>query len=104
MADINNTEPLAAPWYTSGVQVNAVIAAAAQIISVILRIVARYVDVPIGDEDVQLLAADVTQLAAIAFGVIAIIKRKNSAIQPLTLTAKGAEVKSNEIAAGATPQ
>jgi hypothetical protein len=78
-------------WYTSAVQFNAVIAAGAQLVSIGLRVANRYFDVGFNDEDVQLLVADIMQGAAIVFGVIAIVKRQTSSIQPLTLTAAGAE-------------
>ncbi len=100
MADPTNSAPLATPWWHSAVQVNAVIAAGAQIVSIGLRIAARYTDISVSDEDVQLLVADITQAAAIVFGILAIVKRQISPIQPLTMTTKGAEVKSSEIAAG----
>jgi len=98
MADPTNSAPLAAPWWQSAVQVNAVIAAVAQIASIVLRIVARYTDISVSDADIQLLVADITQVAAIGFGIVAIVKRQRSEIQPLTLTTKGAEAKAKEIA------
>jgi flavorubredoxin len=101
MADPTNSAPLAAPWWQSAVQVNAVIAAVAQVVSIGLRIVSRYTDVSVSDEEIQLLVADITQVAAIVFGVIAIVKRQTSPIQPLTLTTKGAETKAKEIEAEA---
>jgi len=98
MADPLNQAPLAAPWWTSAVQVNAVIAVAAQAISILMRLLARYVEIPVTDEHLQLIVADVTQLVAIVFGGIAIVKRQTSPIQPLTLTTKGAETKAAAIA------
>jgi tetrahydromethanopterin S-methyltransferase subunit H len=97
MADPTNSAPLAAPWWTSSVQVNAVIAALAQIVSIALRVVSRYTDVGVSDEDIQLLVADITQAAAIVFGILAIVKRQKSDIQPLTMSTKAAEAKIHEI-------
>jgi hypothetical protein len=78
-------------WYESEVQVRAVIAAAAQVVSILLRIVGRYTELSITTD---MLVADVTQLLAIWFGVLAIIKRQTSAVAPLTLTTTGAAMKS----------
>lgn len=76
-------------WYTSAVQVNAVIAAVAQVASITLRIVGRFTDA-VPAESIELIVADLTQMLAIVFGVIAIIKRQTSQLAPLTLTAKRA--------------
>jgi hypothetical protein len=94
-AKVNATEaaPVFAPepWYQSEVQVRAVVAIAAQVLSILLRIIKRYLDIHISDEDIELVTADVLQLVAIVFGGLAIIKRQRSPIQPLTLTKDGAE-------------
>jgi hypothetical protein len=83
------------PWYTSHLQWSLVLAAASQIVSVLLRIIGRYTDVSITTDDVDALFADLTQLAAVVLGIVAIVKRKNSEIQPLTLTAGGAASKAH---------
>lgn len=85
-----------APWYTSEVQVRAVIALAAQLVSIILRVVGRYTELSITTELVDAVVADVTQGLAILFGILAITKRSSSPVAPLTLTAKGAEAKAAE--------
>lgn len=84
----------AVPWWESEVQVRAVIAAAAQVVSILLRIVGRYTDLSVTTDMVDLVVADVTQILAIVFGVLAIIKRQTSAIAPLTMTTTGAAMKS----------
>lgn len=75
-----------APWWTSEVQVRAVIAVAAQLISVLLRMVGRYTEVSLSTDDIDAVTADILQIVAIVFGGLAIIKRKDSEIQPLTLS------------------
>lgn len=80
------------PWYKSEVQVRAVIAVAAQLVSILLRVIGRYTEVSITSEQVDLLVADITQAVAVIFGGLAILKRKDSPIQPLTLTANQAKV------------
>lgn len=79
------------PWYHSPVQVGAVIAAAAQIVSILVR----WFGLPVTDEQIDGYTADASQLVAIVAGVFAIIKRKNSEIQPLTLTAGSAASKAH---------
>ena len=79
------------PWYTSEVQVRAVIALFFQLLS----IVSRYVPMPWFDKHSSDLVADVGQVVAILFGALAITKRQVSPIQPLTLTAAGAEKKAD---------
>jgi hypothetical protein len=81
----------AAPWYTSEVQVRAVVAAAAQLISILLRIVGKYTELSITTDMVDAIVADVTQGVAVVFGVLAITKRQSSQVAPLTLTQKGAD-------------
>lgn len=81
----------AAAWYTSEVQVRAVIAAAAQLVSIALRIIGKYTDLEITTEMIDSIVADVTQGVAVIFGVLAVTKRQTSAVAPLTMTAKQAE-------------
>lgn len=76
-----------APWWTSEVQVRAVIALAFQMLS----IASRYVGLPWLDAHFDAVVADVGQVVAIFFGVLAVTKRQSSAIQPLTLTTAGAD-------------
>jgi hypothetical protein len=83
-----------APWYTSEVQVRAVIAAAAQLVSIALRVIGKYTELSITTDMVDAIVADVTQAAAVIFGILAVTKRQTSAIAPLTITAKQAEVMS----------
>lgn len=75
-----------APWWTSEVQVRAVIAVVAQLISVLLRMIGRYTEVSLSTEDIDAVTADILQIVAIVFGGLAILKRKDSEIQPLTLS------------------
>jgi hypothetical protein len=93
MAD--QTNPLLPPvvWYQSEVQVRAVIALGAQLVSIILRIVGRYTELSVTTDMVDAIVADVTQAVAVIFGYMAITKRSNSTIQPLTLTPAAAEKK-----------
>lgn len=90
-----NEQPIlpAEPWYTSEVQVRAAIAMAAQLVSIILRIVGQYTTVSITTDVIDSIVADVSQGAAILFGFLAITKRQTSKVAPLTLTAAGAERK-----------
>lgn len=83
------------PWYRSEVQVRAVIALGAQLISILLRIVGRYTELQVTTEMVDAVVADVTQGVAVLFAYLAISKRKDSTIQPLTLTAASAEKKAD---------
>lgn len=93
MADTPN--PLLPPtvWWQSEVQVRAVIALGAQLISILLRIVGRYTQLSVTTDMVDAVVADVTQAVAVMFGYLAITKRSSSTIQPLTLTAASAEKK-----------
>lgn len=90
---MNDPQPIlpAAPWYTSEVQVRAVIAAAAQLVSIALRIIGKYTELSITTDMVDAIVADVTQGAAVIFGILAVTKRQASAVAPLTLTAKQAD-------------
>lgn len=92
---MNEQQPIlpASPWWTSEVQVRAVIALGAQLVSIALRIVGRYTELSITTEMVDAIVADVSQGVAILFGILAVTKRQTSAIAPLTLTASGAERK-----------
>lgn len=83
----------AEPWYKSEVQVRAVIAIAAQLISILLRMVGRYTDVSITSEMVDAVVADVSQGVAVVFGLLAITKRSGAAVAPLTLTRDAAQVR-----------
>lgn len=89
------TQPLlpAAPWYSSEVQVRAVIALAAQLVSIALRMVARYTEISITTDMIDAIGADVSQGVAILFGILAVTKRQTSVVAPLTMTAAGAEKK-----------
>lgn len=92
---VETTNPLLPPepWYRSEVQVRAVIALGAQLISILLRIVGRYTELSLTTEMVDAVVADITQAVAVVFAYLAISKRSNSTIQPLTLTAASAEKK-----------
>lgn len=89
MAD--ETPPVlpATPWYESAVQR----AAVAGIVTSVLSLGAQLFDLNIDAQVINLKAGIVLQLANLAFSLAAIVRRKNSAIQPLTLTKAGAEVK-----------
>lgn len=89
MADETSPVLPATPWWQSEVQLRAVIAMGFQILSII----ARYVDLPWLQENMDKIIADVSQLVAIVFATLAIIKRQNSPVQPLSMTSKGAETK-----------
>jgi len=95
---MNDQQPVLPPqaWYTSEVQVRAVIALAAQLISILFRILSRYTDLEITTEMVNSLVADLTQATAIIFGALAVMKRGNSAVAPLTLTAGSAALRNIE--------
>ena len=73
------------------VQVRAVIAAAAQLLSIALRIVGRYTDLSVTTDMIDSITADVTQGIAVLFGVLAVTKRQSSQVAPLTMTQKGAD-------------
>lgn len=73
-------------WYHSPVQVAAVIAAASQLASIVIR----WFGLPITDEQIETYSADALQFVTIASSVWAIVKRQTSAVAPLTLTAGGA--------------
>lgn len=92
---MNDTQPLlpAQAWYKSEVQVRAVIAVAAQLVSIILRIVGRYTEVSITSDMVDAVVADITQGVAVVFGLLAVTKRGNTSVAPLTLTRDAAQVR-----------
>lgn len=90
------------PWYLSEVQVRLVISALAQILSICLRVAKRYLEIDLTSEDIELIAADVLQGVAILFGLLAIVKRQRSPIQPLTMT-KG-EARAREATAQIDPK
>jgi hypothetical protein len=92
----NEPQPLlpAAPWYESEVQLRAVLALAAQLVSIALRIANHLgLELEISGADIDAIFADLTQGAAIWLGVLAIIKRQKSAVAPLTLTAEAAALR-----------
>lgn len=95
---MNEQQPVlpASPWWTSEVQVRAVIALGAQLVSILLRMVGRYTELSITTEMVDAVVADVSQGVAILFGMLAVMKRQSSPIAPLTMTAGGAERKTIE--------
>lgn len=79
-------------WYQSEVQVRLVLALVAQLISIALRTVELFgIKVPLTQGDMEVLLANITQGAALLFAMLAIVKRQQSPVQPLTLTAKKAE-------------
>jgi hypothetical protein len=90
---MNDTQPVlpAEPWYRSEVQVRAVIAIAAQLVSIILRAVGRYTEVSITSDMVDAVVADVSQGVAVVFGLLAITKRSKASVAPLTLTRDAAQ-------------
>lgn len=92
---MNDTQPVlpAEPWYRSEVQVRAVIAIAAQLVSIILRMVGRYTEVSITSDMVDAVVADVSQGVAVMFGLLAITKRSSANVAPLTLTRDAAQVR-----------
>jgi hypothetical protein len=84
------------PWWESEVQVRAVIAMTAQLVSIVLRVVSRYTELSITTDMVDAIVADITQAVAVLFGGLAIIKRQTSSVQPLTLTSGAAAAKAVE--------
>jgi hypothetical protein len=92
MSDIQPILP-AEPWYRSEVQVRAVIAIAAQLVSIILRMVGRYTEVSITSEMVDAVVADLTQGVAVVFGFLAVTKRGSTTVAPLTLTKEAAALR-----------
>lgn len=92
---MNDAQPLlpAEPWYKSEVQVRAVIAIAAQLVSILIRMVGRYTEISITSDMVDAVVADITQVVAVVFGLLAITKRSSANVAPLTLTRDGAQVR-----------
>jgi hypothetical protein len=81
------------PWYESEVQLRAVLAMAAQLLSILTRIADHLgLHVQFSGADIDAIFADLTQGAAIWLGALAIIKRQKSQVAPLTLTAGAAAV------------
>lgn len=96
---IDPNQPLLppAPWYTSEVQVRAVIAIGGQLVSLVFRTLPLIgINIDTSGFDVDALVANATQGVAIVFAGLAIMKRQQSAVAPLTLTAKAAEQKKIE--------
>lgn len=90
MADQQPVLP-AVPWYESEVQLRAVLAMVAQLLSVVTRIADHLgLHIQVSGADIDAIFADLTQGAAIWLGALAIIKRQKSAVSPLTMTAGGA--------------
>jgi hypothetical protein len=84
----------ATPWYESEVQLRAVLAMGAQLISVLTRIADHLgLHVQVSAVDIDAVFADLTQVVAIWLGALAIIKRQKSAVAPLTLTAGSAALR-----------
>lgn len=75
------------PWYTSPVQIGAVIAALSQIASILIR----WFGLPVSDAQLEQYSADALQLVTIGAGLYAIWKRQVSPVAPLTLTRTGAD-------------
>lgn len=75
-----------APWWTSNVQVSAVIAAGAQVVSVLFRLAGHVPGWQITTQLADSIVADLTQLMTVGFGIAAVIYRQRSSIAPLTLT------------------
>lgn len=92
---MNEQQPILppAPWWTSEVQVRAVIALGAQLISILFRILGRYTEIAVTTDMIDALVADLTQATAIIFGAMAVMKRSSSAVAPLTLTAGSAALR-----------
>jgi hypothetical protein len=70
-----------------------VVAIAAQLVSIIIRIVGRYTEVTITSEMVDAVVADLTQGVAVVFGLLAVTKRSRTDVAPLTLTKEAAEIR-----------
>lgn len=88
-------QPLLAaePWYKSEVQVRAVIAIAAQVVSILFRYVNSWFGTNVSSDDVDRVVADISQIVALFFLGWAAVKRQNASVQPLTLTAARAEAR-----------
>lgn len=92
---MNDTQPLlpAEPWYKSEVFIRGSIAGAAQVVSILLRMIGRYTEISITTDMVDAVAADITQISAIVFTFLALSKRSGSQVAPLTLTAGRADTR-----------
>lgn len=96
MADDNQTPPVLppAPWYESDVTVRLVAAGFAQLVSIIFRTIDLLgYEIRISAADIDAILANVTQGVALVAGFLALLKRKSSPIQPLTLTKAAAVAK-----------
>lgn len=83
-----------APWYTSDVQVRLVVALGAQLVSIVFRTLELAgVHIHIEQTNLDAIVANITQGVAVVFGVLAIVKRQQSPVAPLTLTKKAADQK-----------
>lgn len=81
-----------APWYTSEVQVRAVIAILGQLVSLVFRTLPMVgIDIDTSGFDLDAVVANVSQGVAIVFAGLAIMKRQQSIVAPLTMTQAGAE-------------
>jgi hypothetical protein len=81
-----------APWYTSEVTVRLVAAGAAQVVSVLFRLVDLFgYTLKIAAADVDAIGANLTQLITLVALGLALLKRTNSPVQPLTMTKRQAE-------------
>lgn len=90
---MTDPQPLlpATPWYESEVQLRAVLAMAAQLVSIGTRIADHLgLHIQVSGADIDAIFADLTQGLAIWLGALAIIKRQKSQVSPLTLTAGSA--------------
>lgn len=84
------------PWYLSEVQVRLVIAGIAQLVSIVFRTLPLFgIHIDVDDGTLDVLFANITQGVAGIFGILAIMKRQNSPIQPLTMTKAGAAQKAD---------
>lgn len=82
------------PWYRSEVQVRAVLAIVAQIVSLVFRTLPMFgIQIDVSAADIDAVFANVAQGIAMIFAVLAITKRASSTIQPLTLTKAAADAK-----------
>lgn len=91
---VPQTQPVLppAPWYTSDVQVRMVIAIVGQLVSLVFRTLPMLgINFDASAIDVDAVVANITQGVAIVFGLLAIVKRQQSPVAPLTLTQKAAE-------------
>lgn len=97
MANEPNQSPLLPPepWYNSELYVKGAIALGVQAISILLRIIGRWVEIDVDMEAINASAADLTQWVAAYFGYKVLTSRAASPIQPLTLTKASADAKAD---------